>query len=139
MMLRLWEEMVWLLFMKIVTPKVSCIIMGDDLNLIYNYNHQIYRNRELIVITRNDFYTQGAICKKIADHIDDNWAKDLAIELTTGDKICWWEQEHHPYYLSLRVKEDIEDDVYFDKEVFYKAQNMLYSGSKLKNKEYYEI
>ncbi len=127
--------------MKIILPKVSCLIICDDIpyDLVENYKQQVYPNKELVVLTRNDFQQEsyyGMLYKKVPKHI--NWEKDLAIELTTGEKLCWWEM-HEPYYLSKRVKDEIEDEVFFSKVKFYEAQNMLYAGSKLGNGEYCEI
>jgi len=138
MMLKLWEEMDWLLFMKIVLPRISCLLLISDHAFVQNFWEQIYPNKELVIVTRDGFSVEGAICKK-AGNIDDNWLKDLAIELSTGDMICWWEKLHHPFYLSKRIAENIQDESFFSKDKFYKEQNMLYSKSKLENEAYYEV
>lgn len=121
------------------TSKISCIILVQELItdiLIKNFESQVYPNKELIILTRIPWNVENHLIKHVPDNTDDLWAKDLAIELTTGDLICWWDKEHHPFYLSHRVRKP-HDEEFFLKQRFYESQNMLYCKSKLENQEYY--
>jgi hypothetical protein len=121
--------------------KISCIIIVEELTtdiLIKSFESQVYPNKELVVLTRIKCDINGHLNKQIPNNLQDLWAKDLAIELTSGDLICWWEKEHHPFYLSYRVKKSFDEN-FFPKQKFYESQNMLYCQSQLENEEYYEI
>ena len=104
--------------------------------MIKSFESQVYPNKELVILTRIKSDVEGYLNKQIPENTCDLWAKDLAIELTSGDLICWWEKEHHPFYLSYRVKKSFDED-FFSKQKFYESQNMLYCKSKLENEEYY--
>lgn len=124
-------------------PKISCIICGTTNEaLIASFENQCYPNKELVVLTRDICVfpvrdENHILIKRLPDNTPDDWAKDLAIELATGEWICWW-NECDPFYLSRRMREK-EDDSFFPKQRFYEHQNMLYCGRSLDNEEYYEI
>lgn len=118
-------------------PKVSCLIVSELIpkDLVESFRAQVYAHKELIVLNKEQSHYDTPILYKKAD-LPDDWMKDLAIELATGDIVCWW-NENDPHYLSRRVHERNYDEIFFPKQYFYEAQNMLYCKSEVYNKEYF--
>ena len=71
-------------------PKVSCLIVSEIIpnDLVEAFRAQAYARKELIVLNKQQSYHDASILYKKAN-LPDDWMKDLAIELATGDIICW--------------------------------------------------
>jgi len=121
----------------IKTPKISCLVVVDVLsnyNCIQSFMDQTYPNKELVVLSQvpsvfSQHKDDPNILLQIAPrNLTIEWSKDLAVELTTGEIICWWEPQEDPMWLTKRLQKDF-DELFFPKLEFYKSGNMLYCGT----------
>ena len=122
--------------------KISCVVVTDTAPeevFIDNFMGQIYPEKEMVIVSQVPFEGEwkDVLLVNSPQNLDSNWARDLAIELTTGEIICWWEPQDDPMWLTKRLRKE-PDDKFFPKLEFYKSGNMLYCGTDVSlNGEYW--
>ena len=121
-------------------PRISCFVLSDEApsqSLIDGFWHQNYPDKELVVLSSEpielDIDNYNVLLIECPQNLTEDEKKDLLIELTTGEVICWWEPQEDSFWLTHRFKQwnndqQDDDELFFSKTKFHKAANMLYSG-----------
>lgn len=128
-------------------PKISCVRFSEEApteEWVRSFAAQTYPNKELVVLSK-DVYEgvkpEATLFINPPQNLPDPWAKDTLLELTTGDIICWWDEQDDPMWLAKRYRlfcGGNSDDKFFGKLEFHKAANMLYCGTdEFLNQEYW--